>query len=48
MAGRQRGGVRVWREDREMDGITGFRSRTKRDGRRQSEMSAKRKRAFRV
>lgn len=34
MAGRQRGRVRVWREDRGIDRITGFRSRTERDGRR--------------
>lgn len=31
MAGRQRGRVRVWREDREMDRITGFKSRTERE-----------------
>lgn len=30
-----RGRVRVWREDRGIDRITGFRSRTERDGRRQ-------------
>lgn len=35
LAGRQRGRVRVWREDRGIDRITGFRSRTERDGRRQ-------------
>lgn len=35
LAGRQRGRVRVWWEDREIDRITGFRSRTERDGRRQ-------------
>lgn len=34
MAGRQRWRVRVWREDRGIDRITGFRSRTERDGRR--------------
>lgn len=34
MAGRQGGRVRVWREDRGIDRITGFRSRTERDGRR--------------
>lgn len=38
MAGRQRGRVRVWREDREIDRITGFKSRTKeRDGKGQRE-----------
>lgn len=37
MAGRQRGRVRVWREDREIDRITGFKSRTERDGKRQRE-----------
>ncbi len=30
MAGRQRGRVRVWREDREIDRITGFKTRTER------------------
>lgn len=35
MAGRQGGRVRVWREDGGIDRITGFRSRTERDGRRQ-------------
>lgn len=35
-----RGGrVRVWREDGERDRITGFRSRTGRDGERQREKS---------
>lgn len=38
LAGRQRGRVRVWREDREIDRITGFKSRTKeRDGKGQRE-----------
>lgn len=37
MAGRQRGRVRVWREDREIDRITGFKSRTEREGKRQRE-----------
>lgn len=31
MAGRQRVRVRVWREDREMDRISGFKSRTERE-----------------
>lgn len=31
LAGRQRGRVRVWREDREKDRITGFKSRTERE-----------------
>lgn len=31
LAGRQRGRVRVWREDREIDRITGFKSRTERE-----------------
>lgn len=37
LAGRQRGRVRVWREDIERDRITGFKSRTGRDGERQKE-----------
>ena len=31
MAGRQRVRVRVWREDREIDRISGFKSRTERE-----------------
>lgn len=31
LAGRQRGRARVWREDREIDRITGFKSRTERE-----------------
>lgn len=37
MARRRRGGAKVWREDGGRGGITGFRSRTGRDGERQRE-----------
>lgn len=49
---RQRGRAKVWREDREMDGITGFRSRTARekarDKEKKRERERERERAFRV
>lgn len=47
--GDREGELRVWREDREMDRITGFKSRTERDGERQREArEGERERAFRV
>lgn len=49
MAGRQRGRVRVWREDREIDRITGFKSRTEREMARDKGKSVREgERAFRV
>lgn len=41
---RQRGRAKVWREDREMDGITGFRSRTAREKARDKEKKRERER----
>ena len=54
MAGRQRVRVRVWREDREIDRISGFKSRTEREmvrdkgKRREKQSERERERAFGV
>ncbi len=49
LAGRQRGRVRVWREDREIDRITGFKSRTEREmARDKGKKREREKRAFGV